>query len=93
MLKSGNGDPIRCAENLMHLVQGEIPYDRVRGIDPEIIDKPTDEAAMDLQEEASWNIETYEPRLDPEEVTITADVSVYGEYTMEIQVAEAEEED
>lgn len=92
MLKSGNGDPLRCAENLMHIVQGEVAYDRVRGIDPDIIDKPTEEAALDLQEEADWNIETYEPRLEPGEVTIKADVSVDGEYTMEIQVSDAEGE-
>lgn len=93
MLKKGNGEPIRCAENLMHLIQGEVPYDRVRGIDSQIIDKPTDEAVMDLEEDAGWNIETYEPRLEPGTVSVSAEITKHGQYSMVIQVADVEDID
>jgi hypothetical protein len=46
MRASGNGSPEVCAANLLRIVRGEVAYDRVRGVDGTLIDKPnaTDEA-------------------------------------------------
>ena len=72
MLKSGNGDPRQCAENLLRIVRGEVPYDRVRGIDGSIVDMPEDDARIELEQDAKWNIENYEPRIAVEETEIDA---------------------
>lgn len=66
MKAHGNGTPETCASNLLRIVRGEIPYDRVRGRNSALVDRPnaTDEAAAD----AEWVLETYEPRVDVESV-------------------------
>lgn len=48
MRASGNGSPEVCAANLLRIVRGEVAYDRVRGVDGTLIDKPnaTDEAGL-----------------------------------------------
>mgnify|MGYP000199385274 FL=1 len=40
-----------CAANLLRIVRGEVAYDRVRGVDGTLIDKPnaTDEAVADAE--------------------------------------------
>ena len=51
MRASGNGSPEVCAANLLRIVRGEVAYDRVRGVDGTLIDKPnaTDEAVADAE--------------------------------------------
>lgn len=62
MKASGNGDPGTCAENLLRIVRGEIPFDRVRGRDGALVDQPfnSDEALDD----AEWVLDQYEPRVE-----------------------------
>lgn len=62
MKASGNGDPGTCAENLLRIVRGEIPFDRVRGRDGSLVDQPfsSDEALDD----AEWVLDQYEPRVE-----------------------------
>jgi len=59
MKAHGNGTPETCASNLLRIVRGEVPYDRVRGRDGALVDQPNaiDEAVAD----AEWVLETYEP--------------------------------
>ena len=40
MRASGNGAPQLCANNLLQLVRGEVPYERVKGLDPRIVGQP-----------------------------------------------------
>ena len=51
MKASGNGSPETCASNLLRIVRGEVPYDRVRGRDGALVDQPnaTDEAVADAE--------------------------------------------
>ena len=93
MLKTGNGDPKRCVENLVSIVRGEVPFDRVRGIDARIIDGPSEEAGEGLEAEATWNIETYEPRVNADNTEIKADVAEDGSFTMGIQISEVDDDD
>lgn len=93
MMKSGNGEPKRCVENLVSIVRGEVPFDRVRGIDARIIDKPADEAAQELEQEALWNVETYEPRVNAEITTITAKVDDNGGFSLDIEISEAADDE
>lgn len=64
MRRSGNANPIVCANNLLHLFRGEVPYERVKGLDPRTIDRPTPDAEAEVIQDAYWLLETYEPRVE-----------------------------
>lgn len=61
MLKTGNGTPQNCVENLLKIFRGEVPYARAKGLDPRMIDRPLSDTAA-ISQDAEWLIETYEPR-------------------------------
>ena len=86
MLKSGNGDPKKCVENLVSIIRGEVPFDRVRGMDARTIDKPADEARFEFENDARWNVETYEPRADLSKAEITVNEAENGGFTLNIEV-------
>lgn len=92
MKAHGNGRPETCASNLLRIVRGEIPYDRVRGRDGALVDQPnvTDEAIAD----AEWLLENYEPRVDIESIEENPEAAISGEFSMlmNIKRKEAEEE-
>lgn len=71
MRASGNGDKIRCTENLLAIVRGEVPFDRVRGLDVRPIDGVVEEAAEAIRQDAKWVVETYEPRVKVESIQIS----------------------
>lgn len=74
MKAAGNGAPETCAANLLKIARGEVPYDRVRGRDGALIDRPnaSEQAAAD----AEWLLTQYEPRV--EVVDASAAPSDYG---------------
>lgn len=71
MKASGNGTAQQCVANLMNLFQYEVPFARLKGMDPTIIDLPTDEAEVAAKNHATWLIETYEPRAVVNDITVT----------------------
>lgn len=73
MRAKGNGDVRVCVSNLMRTFRGEVPYERVKGIDPRMIDRPTSIVDPIIQEDVSWLIETYEPRADVESIRTSLD--------------------
>ena len=78
MRASGNGSAQRCAENLLATVRGEVPYDRLKGLDARVVDKPYNEAQSLIQQDAEWVLETYEPRGTVKEITVTDGESFGG---------------
>lgn len=53
----------------------EVPYERIKGIDRTLIDKPSETAATDLAADVEFLVETYEPRVqlsDSDLKTLTA---------------------
>ena len=38
-------------------------YERIKGLDPRMIDKPITTAEPEIQQDAEWLLETYEPRV------------------------------
>ncbi len=70
MLRENNESPRQCAANLSKIIQGEVPYSRLKGVDKAIIDKPMQEAAAELAQAIKWNVEVYEPRFLVEDVTV-----------------------
>ena len=71
MLSTGNGDPQVCVSNLLHILRGECPYERLKGIDGDLIGSPSKTAANELIDDATWVIETYEPRVEITEIDIS----------------------
>ncbi len=82
MKSSGNGEPMQCVGNLLRIVRGECPYDRIKGIDPTLIDQPTEIAAPLLQAEAKWLIKTYEPRVNSDRVDVSAISAQNGNFAL-----------
>lgn len=90
MRSSGNGAPKVCANNLLRIVRGEAPYERVKGIDPRIIDKPQPVASSELEADAEWLIETYEPRVQFEGINTAPDNSINGGFIVTANITEKE---
>lgn len=86
MKASGNGDIRVCAANLLRIWRGEVPYERIKGLDPRLIDKPTSTAAPQIQQDARWLLETYEPRAAVESVTAAQDGSAAGGMTITAKI-------
>ena len=77
MKASGNGTPQTCVQNLLKTTRGEVPYERIKGIDRSLIDQPSETAAPELAAEVEFVGETYDPRVkltDVELVTLAAEV-------------------
>lgn len=73
MMQSGNGSVHVCAQNLLQIVSGEVPYSRVKGVLSNIIDNPLTTAESEVKEEAEFLIGTYEPRATINAINTTID--------------------
>lgn len=71
MKAKGNGNAGVCARNLLAIVRGEVPFDRLRGLDARIVDRPARDAEDEAARDAEWTLKTYEPRIDLDSVDIT----------------------
>ena len=91
MKAHGNGTPETCAANLLRMVRGEVPFDRVRGRNPELIDRPdgADEAAAD----AEFVLETYEPRVEIESIETKPEALAAGDFATLVKVKRKETEE
>lgn len=65
----GNGDKQTCVDNLLALRRGEIFLDFLRGLPPELIDRPEPAASDALKEAIRETLATYEPRVVAEEIS------------------------
>ena len=86
MKASGNGAPQVCVNNLLQIARGEVPYERVKGLDPRIVDRPITSADLQLRQEAEWLVETYEPRAEIETITVTQDSAVEGGFSVSADI-------
>ena len=80
MRASGNGEKRVCVQNLLAIVRGEVPFDRLRGLDARAIDRPASEAAASLRQDAKWLLETYEPRATVESVQVDLEDVAAGDF-------------
>ncbi len=87
MLASGNGNKQTCVNNLLSIIRGEVPYDRLRGLDARIIDKPGGEADDELRQDAVWVLETYEPRAEVQQIQVTHDDAANGQFSVSAQIS------
>lgn len=85
MLSKGNGEPAQCVGNLLRLIRGEVPYERLKGLDPRLIDKPAGTAAFDLKADAEWLIENYEPRVKLSNIDLDAELAKVGHFAIKAE--------
>lgn len=88
MKSKGNGTPQQCVANLMNLFQYEVPFARLKGMDPKIIDAPHDEAIYKAKNHAAWLINNYEPRVTLTDVKVGFDDKGKLEVKPEVTVNE-----
>ena len=90
MRAHGNGAPQVCANNLLRLFRGEVPYERVKGLDPRMIDRPISATDAQLRQDAEWLVETYEPRAEIKEITVSQLDTIPGGFTVTADIENKE---
>lgn len=91
MRAKGNGAPQVCVNNLLRLFRGEVPYERVKGLDPRLIDRPITASEMQLRQDADWLVDTYEPRAEIKSLSVTQSDTVGGGFTVIADIVSKEE--
>lgn len=91
MKAEGNGRPAVCADNLLKINRGEVPYERVKGLDPRLIDRPFGIAEAEIQQDAEWLLETYEPRVEVNAINIDENGAAFGGFALTADIKEQEE--
>ena len=86
MKAKDNGHPQQCAENLLAIVRGEVPYERIKGLDASSIDRPADVAEYAIKTDAEYVLETYEPRVSLNGITVQP--SENGQYRVTADIQE-----
>ena len=71
MRATGNGAPQVCVNNLLQVFRGEVPYERVKGLDPRLIDRPISSADAQLRQDADWLVDTYQPRAEIKSIPVS----------------------
>lgn len=87
MRSSGNGNPDVCANNLLQCFRGEVPFERVKGLNPRMIDRPISEAVPEIQQDAEWLLETYEPRVTVKGITVAPSDGPGGGYSVKADIS------
>ena len=88
MIAKGNGAPQVCANNLLRLFRGEVPYERVKGLDSRTIDRPMLTGNAKLRQDADWLIDTYEPRAALKSITMSQSDTVNGGFLITAEIEE-----
>ena len=86
MMSKGNGTPQVCVNNLLRLARGEVPYERVKGLDPRMFDRPFLAADAQLRQDADWLVETYEPRAEIRSITATQADPINGGFSVTAEI-------
>lgn len=91
MRATGNGAPNVCVNNLLRITRGEVPFERVKGLDPRMIDRPQSIVDAEIQQDADWLIETYEPRVDVNAINISPSGASSGGFIVTADIIKKEE--
>jgi phage baseplate assembly protein W len=82
MRSTGNSRPEICAANVLMILRGEVPYERLKGLDRTLIDRPKNAASVPLSADALWALETYEPRVGVEDIDVAAAAARTGQFDL-----------
>lgn len=90
MRATGNGTPEVCANNLLRITRGEVPFERVKGLDPRMIDRPLGVVQNDIRQDAEWLLSTYEPRVTVNGINIEPETGASAGFVVTADVTETE---
>lgn len=90
MMAKGNGAAAVCVNNLLRIARGEVPFERVKGLDPRLIDRPVIEAQRSIRQDAAWLITTYEPRAMVNAINIDQDAGKDAGFVVTADITETE---
>lgn len=90
MLASGNGSAQQCARNLIDMIRGECPYDRLRGLDGDLTDTPMTGAFGLVAEDVGWTIKYYEPRADAQDTALLIEDAIKGRFRVGTSIVTGE---
>ena len=82
MKASGNGAPEICVQNLLKTIRGEVPYERIKGIDRTL----SETAATDLAADVEFLVETYEPRVQLSDSDLKALTAQAGDFELRASI-------
>ena len=83
MLEKGNGNSAVCVLNLLRTWRGEVPYERLKGVDTAGVARPAMEA------DAVWVVNTYEPRVTANDAVTAALDGMQGDFELTMNVQES----
>ncbi len=86
MKASGNGTPQTCVQNLLKTIRGEVPYERIKGIDRTLIDRPSEAAGPDLAADVEFVVKIYEPRAKLGTVELKALAAEVGGFELDTNI-------
>ena len=75
MKSSGNGNVAQCVANLIATYQGEVPYQRLKGMDPKLIDENITTSEPKIKNHTTWLIESYEERAEINNINVNKNES------------------
>ena len=75
MKASGNGNVAQCVANLIATYQGEVPYQRLKGMATDIIDQNLITSEPKIKNHATWLIENYEERAVVNDINVNINES------------------
>lgn len=85
MREKGNGEPYVCVQNLVKTMLTEVPFNRSKGINPRVIDKPLT-SIEDVDANVTELIYEYEPRVNTDRVRIALDAE-NGDFNISIDIS------
>ena len=86
MQSKGNTDPAVCVQNLLRTIRGEVPYERIKGIDRTLIDQPSETSGPALAADVEFVIETYEPRVKLNSSELAALAAAAGDFELRVDI-------
>ena len=90
MRAKGNGAADLCANNLLRIARGEVPFERVKGLDPRMIDRPLGIVQGEIRQDAEWLLGTYEPRVTVNAINIDQPTGADAGFVITADVTETE---
>lgn len=93
MLSKGNGNAEVTSQNLVKTIRGEVPFDRIRGIDISYTDKPASEVQTEIVNDVFETLEDYEPRADVKNIDLQQAGDGSFNINLEIEKVEEQEEE
>ena len=93
MLSKNNSNPAVCINNLIRIARGEVPYDRVKGVNFAPLDVPIVQAIDEITDDAEWMLNTYEPRAKIDGIEVTPTDAMNGHFTIAANIKTIKESD